>query len=57
MREADLQGHLGNNNSKQPIDAAADKGNQVKPEELPLIYTDYQLYQALNILKGIATTR
>ena len=56
LRETDLQGHLENGTMKQS-EAAENKKPNEKKKDLPLIYSDYQLYQALNILKGIATTR
>ena len=55
LRETDLQGHLANGTGSS-AGAQAAKDNKPKAD-LPLIYTDYQLYQALNILKGIAVTR
>jgi len=45
LREADLQGHL---TSKKATPKAQDSG---KKEDI--LYTDYQLQQALNLLKGI----
>ncbi len=55
LRETDLQGHLENNTAE--VQDAGNKENKAKIEKLPLIYTDYQLYQALNILKGIAVNK
>ena len=55
LRETDLQGHLENKTSK--TNELDNKEQTEKSKELPLIYTDYQLYQALNILKGIAANR
>ncbi len=51
LKEADLAGHLENGNDKDKKKSAtkADK----KAPELPLAQTDYQLYEALNILKGV----
>jgi carboxyl-terminal processing protease len=57
LRETDLQGHLENGTLKAAPDTTKGKESKEKQKELPLIYADYQLYQALNILKGIATTR
>lgn len=54
LRENDLQGHL-ENGSKDAN--AGNKATNDKAAELPLIYSDYQLYQALNILKGVAANR
>lgn len=52
VREADLQGHLGND--KTP--ASADAGKK-KDDSKPLAEQDYQLSEALNILKAAAWTR
>ncbi|HEB94697.1 MAG TPA: S41 family peptidase [Gammaproteobacteria bacterium] len=51
LKEADLAGHLenGTGKDKKESDPKADK----KAPELPLAQTDYQLYEALNILKGV----
>lgn len=56
LKEADLKRHLSNgkvNGDKLELDAVpaagADKGKE------PLISTDYQLYEALNLLKGLTT--
>ena len=52
LKEADLSGHLSNGkkdkNSKDKADKSEDK------EEKPLSLTDYQLYEALNLLKGLS---
>lgn len=63
LREEDLQGHLENGNKKPVVDGKTDvKDAKAKTETNPaanansstnLIYTDYQLYEALNILKGL----
>ena len=56
IKEADLSRHLQNGNAKDepksdaPIDK--DKDKEQKPESLAR--TDYQLYEALNLLKGLA---
>ena len=48
FREADLKGHLENNNGKDET-----KGNAEDPKEKEtLAERDYQLYEALNVLKG-----
>ncbi|MEE9451985.1 MAG: S41 family peptidase [Gammaproteobacteria bacterium] len=44
LQEADLSGHILNGNVKSDETSGNDNGN-------PLAYTDYQLYEALNILK------
>ena len=48
LKEADLSGHLQNGNAK-PVD----KDKKEKAPKLSLAETDYQLYEALNILKGM----
>ena len=49
IKEADLSGHLENGNGKNKK-----KGKKKEEEEkLSLAQTDYQLYEALNILKGM----
>lgn len=52
LKEADLSGHLETNNNQQNQEAVKTKPNG-EDTQLPLMYTDYQLYQALNILKGL----
>lgn len=47
IKEADLRGHLANGNKK-----AAKKSEKAKDEKLA--QTDYQLYEALNLLKGLS---
>jgi carboxyl-terminal processing protease len=66
IREQDLQGHLANGNEKKPGTeeaGAKDTGTKTSvpastaatpPNAENLLYTDYQLYEALNILKGLA---
>ncbi|WP_120995046.1 S41 family peptidase [Stutzerimonas urumqiensis] len=53
IREADLAGHLGNGNGEpdRPSDTPAD-ADEPRPQE-----DDYQLSQALNLLKGLNLTR
>ena len=53
IKEADLSGHLSNGNGKKK--PSADKKDDEKEE--PLAQTDYQLYEALNLLKGLAIQR
>jgi carboxyl-terminal processing protease len=48
IKEADLAGHLENGASKKKKNA-----KKKKEKELSLAQTDYQLYEALNILKGM----
>ncbi|MFN3712393.1 MAG: S41 family peptidase [Alcanivoracaceae bacterium] len=47
VREADLRGHLNNQQGN---------GDQKSTETQPLASTDFTLYQALSVLKGIALT-
>jgi carboxyl-terminal processing protease len=54
IKEADLSRHLMNGNAKK-LDKKAAK-EQAK-EEKSLAQTDYQLYEALNLLKGLAIQR
>ncbi len=53
IKEADLSGHLSNGNGEQGH--AADP-KKVKEKE-SLAQTDYQLYEALNLLRGLAIQR
>lgn len=49
VREEDLRGHLENGNHLNQK-----KGSSLKEKDLPLINRDYQLYEALNVLKGLS---
>jgi len=60
--EADLTGHLKNGNARKKEDKGADESAAPKEEPVkdakgkkdePLAKTDYQLYEALNLLKGL----
>ncbi|MDH5424996.1 MAG: S41 family peptidase [Gammaproteobacteria bacterium] len=56
VKEADLSGHLANpkdSKQKSKNNSASSKSNK-EAEEQPLSSTDYQLYEALNLLKGLA---
>lgn len=66
LREEDLQGHLENGNKQSDKTKTESKEKEINKEikdskaksDAPivtanLIYTDYQLYEALNILKGL----
>jgi len=53
IKEADLSGHLSNGKSKKSKKSTED-GEKV---EESLAETDYQLYEALNLLKGLAIQR
>lgn len=65
LKEADLSGHLQNGlkpaegATKKPADAKASttKDKDVKKEPEKLANTDYQLYEALNLLKGLVIMR
>ncbi len=53
VKEADLSGHLSNGNGKK-----SKKSAEAEDEaEESLAETDYQLYEALNLLKGLAIQR
>ena len=49
VKESDLQGHLSNGNNKP-----AEKSKTSNQEDSKLLATDYQLNEALNLLKGIS---
>jgi carboxyl-terminal processing protease len=49
IKEADLAGHLENENG----DEDGPKGEKKKEQKLSLAQTDYALYEALNLLKGL----
>ncbi len=65
LKEADLSGHLQNGTkpaegaAKKPADAksATTKDKDAKKEPEKLANTDYQLYEALNLLKGLVIMR
>jgi len=50
IKEADLSGHLSNGNGKKK---EGSKKSDKETKELPLSSTDFQLYEALNLLKGM----
>ncbi|WP_298184927.1 S41 family peptidase [uncultured Pseudomonas sp.] len=52
IKEADLQGHLGNGNGGADKPSKSKAGAPVRPQD-----DDYQLSQALNLLKGLSVTR
>ncbi|MCP5021615.1 MAG: peptidase S41, partial [bacterium] len=53
VKEADLSGHLANGNgNKKPTKGGNE--TKAKPKAKPLAVTDYQLYEALNLLKGLS---
>ncbi|WP_339490901.1 S41 family peptidase [Pseudomonas sp. EL_65y_Pfl2_R95] len=51
-READLQGHLGNGNGGADKPSSSEKAGQARPQD-----DDFQLSQALSLLKGLNITR
>jgi len=54
ISEADLSGHLANGN----IDEKSDKKAKTdKEKDKELVHTDYQLYEAINLLKGLALVK
>jgi carboxyl-terminal processing protease len=55
IKEADLSGHLMNGDGKEKGKKADEQGKET--EEQPLAQSDYQLYEALNLLKGLAIQR
>jgi carboxyl-terminal processing protease len=52
VKEADLQGHLGNGNGGADKPSKSKSGTPARPQD-----DDYQLSQALNLLKGLSVTR
>lgn len=53
VKEADLSGHLSNGKDKKKTSAEKEDAE----EKESLAQTDYQLYEALNLLKGLAIQR
>ena len=53
IKESDLTGHLGNGMEESKEEQVKDK-TKVKKDTPSLAETDYQLYEALNVLKGLA---
>jgi carboxyl-terminal processing protease len=57
IKEADLSGHLDNGNDVEEKDSSKDTDTskkEMKEKRPSLAETDYQLYEALNVLKGLA---
>lgn len=54
IKEADLSNHLSNGNGKKK---KADKDKKDKDDKKSLVNEDYQLYEALNLLKGMNIMR
>ena len=57
VKEADLSGHLENTQPEEETDAEVAEDEKPQTEKRRLSITDYELYEALNILKGIALSR
>ncbi len=58
LKEADLAGHLDNGNAQDGADNAEASEEQTAEEKRSqLLSEDYQLYEALNLLKGIQILR
>jgi carboxyl-terminal processing protease len=53
IKEADLSGHLENEKKTNKKNKSGKAGKKDKEKEVPLAESDYQLYEALNILKGL----
>ena len=53
IKEADLSRHLSNGNGEKPKTSQ----NKEEEEEQSLAEKDYQLYEALNLLKGLVIQR
>ena len=54
LKEADLSGHLENGGTKPPPEEVQGESKGAGQETAALAQTDYQLYEALNLLKGLA---
>lgn len=60
VREEDLQGHLANGSkdvAKSATTTPLTQKDKDKEKDVPLVNSDYQLYEALNVLKGLAINR
>ncbi len=55
IKEADLSGHLMNGDAKKPVPKPGESADE--KAEQSLAQSDYQLYEALNLLKGLAIQR
>jgi len=54
IRESDLGGHLSSEQAAQELfDQVLEEGEETDKDEQPLAVRDFQLYQALNLLKGM----
>jgi len=55
VKEADLSGHLENGqNDPDAVSEEEENLDESEEEAMPLSTTDYELYEALNVLKGLA---
>ncbi|MCZ6525298.1 MAG: S41 family peptidase, partial [Gammaproteobacteria bacterium] len=54
VKEADLSRHLINEKATEQADLEEKKSDTNKSNDKPLSVTDYALYEALNVLKGLA---
>ena len=54
IKEADLAGHISNPNKPEDKPAAQPIKQMINTDGKPLVETDYQLYEALNLLKGMS---
>lgn len=54
LKEKDLTGHLSNGDDKKSKDKNTDKNDNSKDSEDDLAEKDYQLFEALNLLKGLS---
>ena len=59
VKEADLIGHLDNGQEEEPVNEGDEelKKDTSEEETVPLSSRDYELYEALNVLKGLAILR
>jgi carboxyl-terminal processing protease len=57
VKEADLSGHLENTQPVEETDAEVVEDEKPQTEKRRLSITDYELYEALNILKGMSLSR
>lgn len=54
IKEADLNGHLNNPTTAQNASSSNSNKTLVPAKEQPLIQSDYQLYEAMNLLKALS---
>lgn len=57
IKESNLSGHLMNGNNTKEEETTSEEGNQATDETDDLLKKDYQLGEALNLLKGLAILR